>query len=179
MEKRAVALFGAMALALAGLVNAAQAERGEAPAAAALAKLKSLAGEWRGENPKGQKTTLSYRTIAGGTAVLEEFRFAGSEQSMLTIYHLDGERLMLTHYCISNNQPRMRAELPASEPDVLRFVFLDATNLASPGDGHMHRAMIRFIDENHIANEWTFSQGGKDQFSEGARYERVSRGGGL
>jgi hypothetical protein len=93
--------------------------------------------------------------------------------SMYTIYHVDGENLMLTHYCVSNNQPRMRAELPAKEPNVLRFSFVDATNLKSPEAGHMHRAMLRIIDENHVANEWTYRKDNKDAFSEGAEYERV------
>jgi hypothetical protein len=29
---------------------------------------------------------------------------------MVSAYHLDGEDLLLTHYCIANNQPTLRAQ---------------------------------------------------------------------
>jgi len=43
----------------------------------------------------------------GGTAVLERFTHPGSggPQTMLTVYHLDGDDLLLTHYCVAGNQP--------------------------------------------------------------------------
>lgn len=146
----------------------------DTPAVSWLKKLKTLEGEWKGTTPGGKAVRLSYTTIAGGTAVMEVFGYAdGGPGSMYTLYHLDGDHLMLTHYCVSNNQPRMRAELPSQDPNVLRFSFLDVTNLKSPQAGHMHRAMLRVIDENHIANEWTYRKDEKDAFSEGAQYERV------
>lgn len=148
--------------------------RSEPLAEASFSKLKSLAGEWRGKTPKGREVRLSYQVIAGGTTVMEVFRYHGDDaNAMYTLYHLDGDKLMLTHYCVSNNQPRMRAVFPSGEPDTLRFTFLDATNLANTNDGHMRQAVLRFIDADHIANEWTYSQGGKNVFVEGARYERV------
>lgn len=147
----------------------------ESPAEAWLKRLQSLEGSWKGTTPGGKPVSLSYKTIAGETAVMEVFSYGEgpNSQSMYTIYNLDGQNLMLTHYCISNNQPRMRAEITAQEPNVLRFAFHDATNLASPQDGHMHRAMLRIVDENHIANEWTYRKGDKDVLSEGAAYERI------
>lgn len=155
--------------------QSAAAESPDGPAAAWLSRLKALEGEWKGTTAAGKTATLSYKTIAGGTAVMEVFSFGESQgpASMYTIYHLDGEHLMLTHYCISNNQPRMRAQLPSEDPSVLRFSFVDATNLAKPEEGHMYKAELRMIDDRHIANEWTYRKNGKDAFSEAVRYERV------
>src|SRR5690349_4484997 len=100
-------------------------------AAAAFAKLKSLAGEWEGNTDKG-KVRLSYEVISGGNAVAE--RETGAQMpEMLTVYHLDGNRLLLTHYCAAGNQPRMEATAFDPQTGELRFKFLDATNLASPG----------------------------------------------
>ena len=76
-------------------------------AAAAFARLKSLAGEWEGNTEKG-KVRLSYEVISGGNAVAEH-ESGGEMPAMLTVYHLDGNRLLLTHYCAAGNQPRMEA----------------------------------------------------------------------
>lgn len=146
----------------------------EVPSAASFEKIKSLAGEWRGVSGKGKKVRLSYETIAGGTAVLETFGWEGSEQTMSTVYHLDGDRLVLTHYCVSNNQPRMQAQA-GGEPGVLRFEFLDATNLKSSADGHMHKALLRIHDQDHIGNAWTYFQDGKEAFTESGEYERIRK----
>jgi hypothetical protein len=147
----------------------------DSPASEAFSRLKSLEGEWQGTSGKGKKVYLSFELIAGGTSVLETFKWEGSDKGMTTVYHLDGDHLMLTHYCVSNNQPRMRARLPGDDPNALKFDFLDITNQKSPEAGHMHQAMIRFIDKDHIANAWTFYQSGKEAFTETGQYERVKR----
>ena len=36
--------------------------------------------------------------------------FPGTGHAMTTVYHLDGRDLVLTHYCMGGNQPRMRAK---------------------------------------------------------------------
>jgi hypothetical protein len=150
----------------------APAAAGEAAASAAFDRLKSLAGEWRGQTGDGKPATLTYTVIAGGHTVMEVYRAGSAEQAMYTLYHLDGERLMLTHYCVSNNQPRMQADLSGA-PGEIRFAFFDATNLDDPNDGHMHRALIRFHDDDHISNAWTFRSKGADAFTETTDWERA------
>jgi len=156
----------------AGDPPASAAAGGETAAGAAFERLKSLAGEWRGQTSAGKPATLTYTVIAGGHTVMEEYRAGSAEQAMYTLYHLDGDQMMLTHYCVSNNQPRMRADLSGA-PDEIRFAFFDATNLADPNDGHMHRATIRFHDDDHISNAWTFRTKGEDAFTEFTDWERV------
>ena len=140
-------------------------------AAAAFARLKSLAGEWEGNTDKG-KVRLSYEVISGGNAVAEH-ESGGQIPAMLTVYHLDGNRLLLTHYCAAGNQPRMEATAFDPQTGELRFKFLDATNLASPGAGHMHNVTFHFVDNNHLATDWQFFENGQQKFSESAQYTRV------
>ena len=87
---------------------------GGANADAAFKKLAALAGEWKTEDGKA---SLTYEVIAGGTAVIER-ETAEGRPSMVTLYHRDGDRLLLTHYCMAGNQPRMartcRAPTPAT-----------------------------------------------------------------
>jgi len=138
--------------------------------AEAFARLKTLVGEWEGDTGMG-KAHLSYELIAGGTALVEK-ETAANMPAMLTVYHLDGDRLILTHYCMVGNQPRMRARAFDAESGVLQFEFLDATNLPA-GGGHMHSAKIRFVDNDHLATEWAFYENGAQKFTEGAEYTRV------
>jgi len=91
----------------------------------------------------------------------------------LTVYHLDGDRLLLTHYCMAGNQPRMQARSFNPESGELEFQFLDATNLTAAGTGHMHDARFRLIDNNHFSSEWDFYENGQRKFAESAQYTRV------
>ena len=75
---------------------------------------------------------------------------------METIYYLDGSRLLLTHYCMLGNQPRMEARSYNAETGELRFEFLDATNLASPNAAHMHNVTLHFVDGDHVTGDWQF-----------------------
>ena len=140
-------------------------------ATAAWSRLKSLAGEWEGEGTVG-KTKLKYELIAGGTALVER-ETADNMPEMLTVYHLDGKRLVLTHYCMAGNQPRMEARSFNPGTGDLAFDFLDATNMASPNAGHMRSVAMKLVDDRHLAAEWKFYEDGKVKMTETTRYTRV------
>ena len=93
--------------------------------------------------------------------------------AMLTVYYMDGDRLLLTHYCMAGNQPRMQAKTFNPETGELEFQFLDATNLASPGAGHMHNVRIRVADRDHLSSAWDFYENGQLKHTETAEYTRV------
>jgi hypothetical protein len=84
------------------------------------------------------------------------------ESDMVTLYHPDGDSLMMTHYCAAHNQPRMRAGKVSPESRRIAFDFVDATNLASPDAGHMHRLVMTFEDRDRIVQEWTWREKGKE-----------------
>jgi hypothetical protein len=83
------------------------------------------------------------------------------QEDMITMFHLDGARLLMTHYCAAGNQPRMTASF-SPDGKSMTFAFLDATNLASPQDGHMDHVVFTFTDANHHSEEWTFLDHGKE-----------------
>jgi hypothetical protein len=119
-------------------------------------RIKSLEGTWVGKMTGGKPVHISYKVISAGSAVMESMDHDG----MVTIYHLNGDTLMLTHYCSAGNQPRMR--LVSSTAESLTFDMFDATNLASINDGHMSGLVLTFKDKNHITAEWTMSKDGRD-----------------
>lgn len=143
-----------------------------APAAsAAFDKLRSLAGEWEGTYGESSPARVNYRVVSGGSALVETLQ-EGSEPEMVTVYHLDGDKLMLTHYCSAGNQPRMVA-VPLSGGNELTFVFKDITNLSGRSEGHMRGLKTTFVDEEHFAQEWTWHENGKDQRGALFRFQRV------
>jgi len=74
---------------------------------------------------------------------------------------------------MAGNQPRMQARGFNTESGELEFQFLDATNLAGPGAGHMHSAKFHFVDNDHLATEWEFYENGQRKMTETAQYTRV------
>jgi len=160
-------LFFASALAAAPKKSAA------APAvdsSAAFSRLKALAGEWDVDSPQG-KAHSRFEVIANDSVVLEHFTAPGSAE-MLTAYHLDGTKLVLTHYCMAGNQPHMVAEKFDGTSGELDFAFAGGANIA-PGAGHMHNAAFRLVSNTHIDAKWDFVEAGKVKFSEEMHYTRV------
>jgi hypothetical protein len=124
-------------------------------------QLKTLGGSWEGKDGAGTAIAVSFRDIAGGSALMSEIHGHGPEQ-MISMLHMDGpNRLILTHYCGAGNQPRMSATTSA-DGKTITFDYFDATNLASPDAGHMQRVAFTMIDANHHTEEWTFSDHGKE-----------------
>ncbi len=139
-----------------------------------LEQLKKLAGEWVEVGEDGQPTDTvvsSYRVTAGGSAVLEII-FPGTNHEMVTMYHEDGDDLVLTHYCVARNQPRMRAERDTG-PKKLVFKCIGGTNMKSENDEHMHEGRLTFIDEDHIKSEWLQHTNGKNTYT--ASHELVRK----
>ncbi len=142
----------------------------QSKAQASFDKLKSLAGEWEGTSG-GVQSNVSYRVLSNGS-VLEESMKNGTEDPMVTIYHLDGDRLMVTHYCGAGNQPRMVAAPDPSKPNVFAFKFLDATNLSSTQEGHMRDLVLTVVDKDHITQQWTWHAQNKEEKMELFKFTR-------
>ncbi len=74
-----------------------------------LEKFKAMVGTWEGKNTQDDAVVDTYRLAAGGTAVMSENKM-GSED-MLSLFYVDGDHLLMTHFCPSGSQPRMRATI--------------------------------------------------------------------
>ena len=142
------------------------------PSQAAFERFKKLDGQWLGRSTKGWEETINFKTIAKGSVVVENSFDAHPNETMLTMFHLDGERLMLTHYCVAGNQPRLEATSFENYGKTITFTFLDATNLPSRDKGHMDKAVFRFIDDNKFSTQWTWYQDGKESWMEEIVLER-------
>jgi hypothetical protein len=157
-------------LLLAGWAVAATPKSNPGESNEAFTRLKTLVGDWEADTSKG-KVHSRYELIAGGSVLLEHLAVPG-EGEMLTAFHLDGDRLVLTHYCMAGNQPQMVAQSFDPSNGELDFAFAGASNL-KPGAGHMHDVNLRLISQDRFDAKWDFVEAGKTKFSEDLHYTRV------
>lgn len=123
-----------------------------APKNAGLDKMKTLVGTWVVADKDGKPTeeVASVVTVtAGGSAVLETL-FPGQPQEMVSVYTVDGPDLVMTHYCVLGNQPRMKAVPKSVAGNKIRFEFVGGGNLDPKKDKHMHAATLTFVDADHF-----------------------------
>jgi hypothetical protein len=134
-------------------------------------KLKTLAGSWQGpvtatppQPDWGDKPVqVSLRVTSRGNALVHEMKEAGSPDDPtkydhpVTMFYVDGERLLLTHYCDAGNRPRMAAKV-SPDGKTVEFDFLDVAG--GTEYGHMHHALFTMIDANHHTEDWTYMEPG-------------------
>ena len=157
-------VVGLMLLAL-GVGARSDDKSGKVPAASThpgLERLKKLAGTCHAADANGKPTeqVVSVIKITAGGSAVQETLFPGQPLEMVSIYHLDGADLLMTHYCVLGNQPRMKAD-PASPPNQIRFRFAGGSNLDPAKDMHMHEGTLTFVDDDHIEFAGVAWEGGK------------------
>jgi hypothetical protein len=104
---------------------------------------------------------VSVRVTSGGAALLHEMVPEGrsddpssGDDDAITMLYIDGDRLILTHYCDSGkNRPRMAGKL---SPDckTVAFDFPDVSG--GTKCGYMHSAVFTMIDADHHTEDWTY-----------------------
>lgn len=159
-------------VAMLGLSGAAAAQSGQpklaagAPeaivydAASAMAFLTSTAGSWssggsaqhdHGATRPG--SIVSVKTKAAGSAVVHTYA-AGTPGEMESVFHMDGDKLLLTHYCALQNAPVLRFE-KSSKPGEMKFVFDGGTNFNAKVDAHLHESTFQVIDKDTVEQRST------------------------
>ena len=136
----------------------------------AFDSLATLKGEWSGEQ-EGVKISLIYMLTANGSTLMEEFR-PESGAVMITMFTVDGDHLIATHYCSAKNQPQMITSAITDLHKPLAFSLARITGLKSPDDWHNTGLTVIEEDNDHLTQEWTYQskgQTGKRIF----RYTRV------
>jgi hypothetical protein len=137
-------------------------------------KLKILAGSWEGTF-EGKPVQVSLRVTSMGNALMHEMKQGGRPDDPITMFYVDGDRLLLTHYCDAGNRPRMVGRM-TPDGKTVEFDFLDVADFDSTQMGHMQHAVLTMIDENHHSEDWTFIlQGGKPAVHAHLELQRAMR----
>jgi hypothetical protein len=129
-------------------------------AAATLDRIKKLEGTWTTSpaSPGAPAMSVVFKPTSGGSAVIETM-FPGSDHEMINLFTADGDKVLLTHYCMLGQQPRMR-QTASSDDKTMKFEFVDGGNIKSRDEGHMD-AVALTIDGDKLTEDWTFYADGK------------------
>jgi len=148
-----------LSLALSAIVQAEECKVPPVKISKELDRIKSLAGKWEGTSPEGPMV-VDYRVTSGGTAVIETLA-PGTPHKMISLYHDEGGKLVMTHYCMLGNQPKLDL---VSEDDNRLIFSLDKkqSTIDSKHEMHMHSLAMSFPDSNTIVERWAGYNEGKE-----------------
>ncbi len=142
------------------LVGTAVSQAEETKSTAAFKRLSSLVGQWKGVQD-GIDITLTYTLTADGSALMEEFRPAKGGV-MITMFSVDGDHLIATHYCSAGNQPQMATEaIVEPQPKALVFSLVRVTGMKTSDDWHNTGLEVVLDDNDHLTQNWTYLYKGK------------------
>lgn len=125
-------------------------ERDAAVRKTLLSSVTALEGRWEVLN-QDEPYFIEFQTSSGGS-VVREIMGPGTPHEMTNMYSLDGNSLVMTHYCGAGNQPHMR--VTQIKNDQLVFASEGVSDLASPETFYMANMTITFIDDDHISESW-------------------------
>src|SRR5436853_4050264 len=159
MMKRRIVFRSASIIALVLAASALAADKTKSEEA--FDRLASLQGEWQGI-ADGVNTTLIYTLTANGSTLMEQCR-PEKGYEMITMFTVDGDHLIATHYCSARNQPQMvTGTLGDLEKNRFTFSLLRVTGLKTPDDWHNTGLTVFLDDKDHITQRWTYLYKGKD-----------------
>lgn len=146
------------AIAFAGTEHPSEPYVGSAP----FEKLKQLEGKWEGTVVEGGQTEskpaeVIYEVSSGESAVVEKL-FAGTEHEMVSVYNDEKGSLVMTHYCMLKNQPKLK--LVNATDNKIEMEFTEGNGVAIT-DPHMHALKITFDGPDKMTQEWFGYENGK------------------
>jgi len=123
-----------------------------------LDQLKALAGTWDQIDEKGNLIPGSVFAVSSAGSVVREIMWGGQQHEMTNVYHMDGDSIVMTHYCAAGNQPRLRCT--TAKPGELDFKLDEITNFTSPDQHFMGGLKLTMPDKNTLVATWTnFTKG--------------------
>ncbi|MBM3770852.1 MAG: hypothetical protein FJW27_06115 [Acidimicrobiia bacterium] len=136
-------------------------------APSAMAFFKTLAGDWQagaghehgGSGASNPSSLLTFRTKAAGSAIVQTTRL-GQPGEMESVFHMDGDKLLLTHYCALQNAPVLEFQ-KSSKPGEIKFVFKGGTNFDPKVDAHFHEGTFQVRDKDTVEQTFTVYANGK------------------
>src|SRR5437016_8861420 len=148
-------LVSITAVILAALASASDKTKSEE----AFDQLAALQGKWQGI-ADGVNTSLIYTLTANGSTLMEQCRPEKGHE-MITMFTVDGDRLIATHYCSAKNQPQMATSAISDAQKPLAFSLVRVTGLKSPDAFHNTGLTVIQEDNDHLTQEWLYDAKGK------------------
>ena len=117
-------------------------------------QMKTLAGSWQG-SIMGIPINITIRLASSGTVILHEANTDGGRppNHEITMFYVEGDRLLATHYCDAGNRARFEGKL-SPDGKASEFNLLDVAG--STRGGLVKRMVFTMIDANKHVVEFTF-----------------------
>lgn len=126
----------------------------------AFEKMKTMAGSWQGAIV-GIPVNVTIRVTSSGNAILHEVTGSGRADDPITMFYMDGDRLLVTHYCDAGNRPRMEGKM-SPDGKTVEFTLVDIAG--STQRGYMNHMAFTIIDADHHFEESTWTLPGNRSF---------------
>ena len=120
----------------------------------AFKKMKTLAGSWQG-TVMGMSINVTIRVASSGSALLYEATADGGRppDHEITVFYVDGDRLLATHFCDAGNRSRMEGKV-SPNGNTVEFNTVDVAG--GTQRGFTKRMVFTIIDANHHTGELTY-----------------------
>jgi hypothetical protein len=77
---------------------------------------------------------------------------------MITMYTVDGDSIVATHYCAGDNQPTLRLDAAKSKGDELVFDFVNVRGKNTKG--HINGLTMKFGADGKVEEAWSTTNEG-------------------
>ena len=117
-------------------------------------QMKTMTGSWQG-TIMNIPINVTIRVASSGTAILHEANTDGGRppNHEITMFYVDGDRFIATHYCDGGNRARFEGKL-SPDGKTSEFTFLDVAG--STKGGLVKRMAFTMVDTNKQIVEFTF-----------------------
>ena len=105
-------------------------------------------------------------TLMSKNTVLSETWIAPSGNTELTLFFMDKETLLATHFCASGIQSTMALMPPSGIEDELKFTVRSTTNLKSADQAHNSGFAYVFLDNNQVKRTEQWKKSDNESHSE-------------
>lgn len=118
----------------------------------------ALVGRWEVQDQE-EPSFIEFE-LSSNNSVVRETMFPNTPHEMTNMYSLDGNSIVMTHYCGAGNQPHMRAV--EVKDDKLVFASDGVSDLETPESFFMANMTLSFLDWDHVNESWHGVTAGED-----------------
>jgi hypothetical protein len=145
----------------------------QSEAAKAFAKLGTLSGSWQG-SIMNIPISGTMRPASSGTVIVHEWTTAdGPPDDEMTMFYLEGDRLIATHYCDAGNRARFEGKM-SPDGKSIDFTFLDV--VGSEKGGLVKHIKFTLTEPNKQLVEMTFVMPGGKALELKGEFRRTKKG---